>query len=207
MATFAKSLVTAGNAYAGIGSRETPADICALMTQIARVLDARGMILRSGGADGADNAFAIGARIGHREIFTPWKTFQPKAGPFIPDTIPLAGSKYELPALHLAAAYHPTWDVPFGQRGHLTQGAKRLHARNCQQMLGETLGNLSAFVICWTKDARGGGGTGQAIRLARAHGVPVFDLADPQTLASVLPALDIAPLPANPVFASSDLEI
>ncbi|HRY03076.1 MAG TPA: hypothetical protein P5256_08115, partial [Beijerinckiaceae bacterium] len=63
------------------------------------------------------------------------------------------------------------------------------------------------FVICWTKDARGGGGTGQAIRLARAHGVPVFDLADPQTLASVLPALDIAPLPANPVFASSDLEI
>ena len=111
MATFAKSLVTAGNAYAGIGSRETPADICALMTQIARVLDARGMILRSGGADGADNAFAIGARIGHREIFTPWKTFQPKAGPFIPDTIPLAGSKYELPALHLAAAYHPTWDV------------------------------------------------------------------------------------------------
>lgn len=200
MAMFAKSLLVAGTAYAGIGSRKTPDDICALMTQIARALAARSMILRSGGADGADNAFAKGAPIGQREIFTPWKTFQPKAGPFIPDTIALAGSPIEHAATQLARAFHPEWD-------RLSPGVRRLHARNCQQVLGAGLGDLSTFVLCWTEAAAGGGGTGQAIRVARAHGVPVFDLADPQTLVSVVSALDIAAPHTSTASSTSDLEI
>ena len=35
--------------YAGIGSRETPSDICYIMTNIARKLDDIGLILHSGG--------------------------------------------------------------------------------------------------------------------------------------------------------------
>ena len=36
---------------------------------------------------------------------------------------------------------------------------------------------LSKFVICWTKNGKGTGGTGQAIRIAKGFGIPVFDLA------------------------------
>jgi len=34
------------------------------------------------------------------------------------------------------------------------------------------------MVVCWTPGARGRGGTGSAIRLARSRGIPVHDLAD-----------------------------
>src|SRR4051794_35199053 len=55
--------------YTGIGSRQTPAEVLALMTRIAQALDAEGYILRSGEAAGADTAFAQGAT--RREIFLP----------------------------------------------------------------------------------------------------------------------------------------
>ena len=48
--------------YTGIGSRETPHHILTLMTEIANILDNIGYTLRSGGADGADTAFALGSR-------------------------------------------------------------------------------------------------------------------------------------------------
>jgi hypothetical protein len=35
------------------------------------------------------------------------------------------------------------------------------------------------MVICWTSRGLGGGGTGQAIRIAKAHKIPVFDLGKP----------------------------
>jgi hypothetical protein len=47
--------------YAGIGSRETPSDVCSQMTELAKQLDAENWILRSGGAKGADSAFENGA--------------------------------------------------------------------------------------------------------------------------------------------------
>jgi hypothetical protein len=34
------------------------------------------------------------------------------------------------------------------------------------------------MVVCWTPGARGRGGTGSAIRLARSREIPVHDLAD-----------------------------
>jgi predicted Rossmann fold nucleotide-binding protein DprA/Smf involved in DNA uptake len=42
--------------YAGIGSRETPKDICDIMTQLAIKLANNGWVLRSGGAKGADRS-------------------------------------------------------------------------------------------------------------------------------------------------------
>ena len=59
--------------YTGIGSRETPSHILELMTKIAKYLDSLGFILRSGGAPGADTAFANGAV--NKQIFIPWKNF------------------------------------------------------------------------------------------------------------------------------------
>ncbi|NMA16004.1 MAG: hypothetical protein GX935_02005, partial [Erysipelotrichia bacterium] len=31
------------------------------------------------------------------------------------------------------------------------------------------------FIICWTKNGSGSGGTGQAIRIAKAYDIPIFD--------------------------------
>jgi len=46
--------------YSGIGSRSTPENILHMMGDVAYRLANKGWILRSGGADGADNAFEQG---------------------------------------------------------------------------------------------------------------------------------------------------
>lgn len=43
--------------YTGIGSRQTPPEILKMMTKIATQLESKGWVLRSGGAEGADEAF------------------------------------------------------------------------------------------------------------------------------------------------------
>jgi hypothetical protein len=49
---------TARITYAGIGARHTPPDVLALMHRIAGALAQRCWVLRTGGAPGADQAFA-----------------------------------------------------------------------------------------------------------------------------------------------------
>ena len=50
------------------------------------------------------------------------------------------------------------------------------------QILGMGCKSPSAMVVCWTPDGSTGittartGGTGQALRIAFAHGVPIFNL-------------------------------
>lgn len=48
--------------------------------------------------------------------------------------------------------------------------------RNVQIMRGEKLDQLVDVVVCWTKEGKGGGGTGQGIRIARAYDIPVIDM-------------------------------
>lgn len=156
--------------YAGIGSRQTPRNILEVMQTVAGNLADLGWTLRSGHADGADWAFECGAveANGETEIFIPWRGFnaqlKTKADLYI------LNHNEEVEAL--AAANHPNW-------GACTQGAKKLHMRNMCQILGHDLKSPVDMVICWTPRAAGGGGTGQAIRLAKSRGIPVFDLADP----------------------------
>src|SRR3546814_9966488 len=67
------------NPYAGIGSRETPADTCEEMALIASALEKRGFTLRSGFAGGADTAFELGTvREDLRAILAPWPGFGAK---------------------------------------------------------------------------------------------------------------------------------
>lgn len=152
--------------YAGIGSRSTPAHVLDLMTRIAAALGRDGYRLRSGGAEGADTAFAHGAP--EADIFLPWPTFGQHAPQF-------EGHHYlDRPtreAWELAANFHPNWL-------RLGQASRNLMARNSHQVLGPKLNDPVRFIICWTPGAHGGGGTGQAIRIARSRGIPVFDLAD-----------------------------
>lgn len=171
--------------YTGVGSRETPDDVLELMATLAKKLAWSGWHLRSGHADGADLAFEVGAHsaiteyekvkhiVGVREaaepdIFLPWASFN-------------GGSAYTAlvepyaDAYQMAAGFHPGWDF-------LSMAARKLHARNCHQVLGVELDDPSEFLVCWTPDASGSGGTGQSIRVARANKVPVYDLGSAEQL-------------------------
>lgn len=162
--------------YAGIGSRQTPREICDLMTRIARRLAARGFTLRSGGADGADLAFEAGAG-DSKEIFLPWKGFNGSDSPLHKQY-----SKYDQ-AMVLASSLHPAWHS-------LGNGPRSMMARNCCQVLGENLDSPSKFIVCWTPDgcesiherSRRTGGTGQAIALAFREDIPVFNLKRPDAM-------------------------
>ena len=67
--------------YAGIGARSTPPEVLADMTRIARWLHRTGWHLHSGGAHGADRAFADGATPETRTLYLPWPGYNGHAGP------------------------------------------------------------------------------------------------------------------------------
>lgn len=151
--------------YAGVGSRETPPVVAAMMKEQAAKLESLGYVLRSGGADGADLAFESGCT--RKEIFLPWEGFNGNPSPlsYIPDW-----------CYQIASLYHPGWR-------HLKQGAQSLMARNVQQVLGQNeYSENSRFVLCWTPDGvettttNLTGGTGQAIRIAVSYGIPVINM-------------------------------
>lgn len=141
--------------YAGIGSRETPELIQNEMFNIANYLASQKFTLRSGGAKGADTAFQKGAESakGRVEVYRPEHT---------------VGKIWWTVC---AAHYHPAWS-------RCSAYTKKLHARNTPIILGDCdeLTKKSDFVVCWTKDCKASGGTGQGIRIAEAYGIPVFNL-------------------------------
>ena len=147
--------------YAGIGSRKTPNHILDMMKTIAQVLEDKGFTLRSGGADGADSAFASGSN--DKEVFIPWNGFNGVSSDKV-------GASPR--AMEIAESIHPAWD-------RCSQGAKKLHGRNVHQVLGEELlpESYSKFIICWTPNGLDVGGTATAIKLAKSVGIPVFNLA------------------------------
>jgi hypothetical protein len=178
--------------YAGIGSRRTPEHILDIMDMFAGEFADRGWKLRSGGAVGADTAFQQGveqwaaSRIhygdsvnlrDYQEIFLPWNGFcgmqvNEHKGHLL---------EHNEKAFEIAKQYHPAWDK-------LSNQAKALMARNSMQVLGKFLDSPVKFVICWTPDGAIGkttkdtGGTGQAIRIAFAYDIPIFNLADEEHL-------------------------
>lgn len=154
--------------YAGIGSRKTPKHILDLMTHTAKYMADKNWTLRSGGAEGADQAFEAGAA-DLKEIFT-------------------ANSNIPTEAMLTVEQYHPA-------PNYLTPYVKRLMARNAMQIFGSSMDTPVTFVICWTPDGANGttlpttrtsGGTGQAIRIAAGHNIKVLNLGDKNTLERVI---------------------
>jgi hypothetical protein len=47
--------------------------------------------------------------------------------------------------------------------------------RNALQILGRYGSTPVKFVVCWTKDGKNTGGTGQALRIADYFHIPVFN--------------------------------
>jgi len=169
-------------AYTGIGSRQTPLGILKVMQMLGLKLAEQEWILRSGAAPGADSAFERGARLGltqngasRPEIYLPWEGFEGREKKYVARTEP----QHE--AFSIAEEFHPNWQ-------YLSQGAKKLHARNVHQILGFDVTNpeLSKFVVCWTPDGKGKAGTGQALRIAKAYGIEdIYDLFWPKNLDTV----------------------
>lgn len=161
------------SSYAGIGSRETPDNILKLMRSIAWRLAEEGWTLRSGHAPGADQAFELGA--GEKcEIYLPWPSFE--------DRVKILGEKIPSPsmaAMEMAKQFHPAWNF-------LKQGARKLHARNCHQVLGRNLDDPVETVICWTEGGGLKGGTAQALRIAAHHDIKIKNLGNEETLVQAL---------------------
>jgi hypothetical protein len=170
-------------AYSGIGSRATPPEILGIMFMLGEKLAEQGFILRSGAAPGADSAFEQGARtalfqskgIARPEIYLPWEGFEGRESGHVARTEP------QEEAYLIAAEFHPRWK-------YLSHGAKKLHARNVHQVLGFNVTDpqLTSFIICWTPNGKGGGGTGQALRIGEGYGVEeIYDLYNKEDLETI----------------------
>jgi hypothetical protein len=169
-----------GSAYAGVGSRVTPLDVCAWMSRIARVLAERCWTVRTGGSNGADEAFCAGAGPKQRALYLPhpgWNGWPEHALP------------YPSPrAFALAALHHPRW-------AQVSESSRDLLARTSHVIMGSDLASPAAFVLCWTptrdltaadtlRPTSKAGGTGQAIRIADAHRIPIWNLSVAEHAAS-----------------------
>lgn len=161
--------------YTGIGSRDISVEEDQMMQRIARYLGRRGFILRSGKAAGSDTSFEKGHRevgISSPEIYIPWANF--KGG------TPLEGDEIILPkfgevfnkTVEMVNKIHPAPEK-------LSQGALKLHQRNCFQVLGFDLDTPSTLLIACGKEDKSGdvlGGTRTAWMIAKQYNIPCLNV-------------------------------
>lgn len=163
--------------YAGIGSRNTPESARGTIRDIVAFLYQEGYTLRSGGAPGADEMFETALKEllpethkQYKEIYVPWYCFNSS-------TSPLCRVSEE--AIAFSLQYHPNPSA-------LNLPAQKIMGRNAYQVLGQDLKTKSDFLVCWTENGADShstqavlnqsGGTGQAMRIARAHDVKIFNI-------------------------------
>jgi hypothetical protein len=136
--------------------------------------------LRTGGAVGADAAFAAGAGT-NVELYRPKRQGECAK------------------AAEIAASHHEAWHK-------CSVFAKELHTRNVLIILGPLLDNPVAFVLCWAPNPypsaalcqNTDGGTGMGVRIAAARGIPVLHLDDPDGYAKLNALAAPAVYPVEP---------
>ena len=172
--------------YAGIGSRETPEEVLHLMAKMAARLVQLKWLCRSGAARGADSAFEIGVRgeVGASEVSRYLELYLPFPGFNGRHDGAVKRAEPSQEAHQVMLQHHP---VGASLRGTVAL----LQARNSHQILGPfpvSAPDPVRMVICWTADGaetleqitKGTGGTGQALRIACAHQIPIFNLKNPK---------------------------
>lgn len=154
--------------WSGIGSRQTPPEICNLMTKIAFKLEQNNYILRSGKAIGADSAFEKGIQNFKNKCIYTVENFD-----FSPEN-------YEMCKSEILSILDSNINFE-----NYSKSAQILILRDVNQVLGsrKTCLKKSKFVICWTKHVNyyakppnACGGTRFAVRIALKYGIPVFNL-------------------------------
>ena len=154
------------NAVAVIGSRETSPEGLERLKKVTELLNDAGVTLRSGGAAGADSVVTQYGKA--REIYTPWSGFNGAHTGAIEDEIDASTLDNYGEATAIAKEHHPAW-------GRMSEGGRKLQARNTYQVLGKDLKSPSRFIVAWF-DPRKPGGTGQAVRIAESKGIRVYNV-------------------------------
>lgn len=164
--------------YTGVGSRKTPIHILQDMILIGERLAFKGWTLRSGRAQGADQAFERGCDIskGLKEIFLPWPDFPGDGHYDYPEKFLTSKIVANWPTQQAKELAFRTLGQPHWQR--LTSGGQLLHSRNAHQVLGLDLNQPASMLICWAKPLGTGveGGTGTALKLAQTAGIHCYNL-------------------------------
>lgn len=146
--TVSESLVDLDLKYAGIGSRDLPEPYWIRIIGIGSYLRKRGFTCVTGGAKGADDAFAQAAR----DQLVMWRPHHATED-----------------AYEIAESFHPNWDA-------CSPAARGLHARNSMILLGADCQTPVKFVVAYTEKGKATGGTGQGLRIARAYNIPIYNL-------------------------------
>ena len=150
--------------YAGIGSRKTPQACLDFMTKVGRVCTKKDLILRSGGAKGADLAFERGCDLecGQKEIWTP------KDQNIVENEWAIEKAKAVC------------WEYPLHKMKPYTRS---LIIRNMYQIFGDDKESLKPvkFVVFYCKgdplmQGKLSGGTRYAVRAAHNYNIPHFNL-------------------------------
>lgn len=174
-----KKLVLNNRIYTGIGSRETPPDICRKLTDTATKLNSVGFTLRSGHAEGADKAFEKGSN--QKEVYVPWSTFNGFSGDFV---------EFDEDLKKFTAKEFDKYRKGQAEWIHIKEPVQKIMMRNVKQIIGEDVNNpkLSDFVICWADtDEQGNvvGGTGFTVWVAKKFNIPILNINNPDDLKSL----------------------
>lgn len=172
-----------------VGSREAPAFALELASKIGKYLAERGCVRRSGDAIGMDQAWLKFGPYDKDEVFRPSNDGR---GINVQDYLL---DEYEEIARSL---------VPHYDNEKTSRIAQLMHSRNVCQVLGLYLDKPSDYLLFWAPEtARGqvSGGTRTAVRLARRHNIPCFNLDNWDVMKWWINHLNI-PMPAMRAQAS-----
>lgn len=153
--------------YSGIGSRKLPKTKYRECFRLAKHLEEREYTLRSGNATGTDQAFAYGVRE-NAQIWLPTEDFNKDFKIMRKNHKYLVIDNSDTEAFDSVYSYHPNVKA-------LNHMSFRMMARNYRQVVGRDEPD-SQFVICWTEGGAEVGGTAQAMRIAKARHIPIFNL-------------------------------
>jgi len=146
-----------------IGSRSITQDQQQLFNLIGQYLASEDYYLSSGNADGADCEFAAGASMINPScvlLYLPWSSYNKEY--IVPGNKVLSNPKDEW--FNIVAPFHPAW-------ANLTQGARRLHARNYGIVY-----KADKVIALLNHNKPSGGGTGMGWKLAEYLKIPRLDL-------------------------------
>ncbi len=157
-----------------IGSRDLDDYQTTVCEKLGGYIVQCGHTLHSGNAPGADQAFARGGNAvdpAAVHLHLPWSNFERQATH--PDNV--VHSLDDLDEAHLklytyiAKRHHPAFR-------RLSQGAVKLMVRNSSILLPPPAYLPVGRCLAIPSDKKGGGGTGQGMRIAVYEGIPLVDL-------------------------------
>lgn len=163
--------------FAGIGPRDTPLDVLPVMTAMGKMFADLGWIGVSGFATGPDQAWLQDIPETQQEVWLPWWTYNDAREYHDPhgrfNKISVTSEIHQVAKDHYKG-YKPnqTWD-------ELSNGSKLLFARNVAIMARDTLDTAVNLVAYWQSpegEAKIGGGTNHAVRVAKTIHIPCFNI-------------------------------